>query len=99
MLHLRPDRSRANAPYRDRIEDDGRVLIYEGHDFAKNATTLIQNRSISRDTPLSRLRDELELRLGRRVPGPSACPSSSMNGDQRLTIFGRQTITSCSLEK
>jgi hypothetical protein len=36
--HLRPDCSvilmsrRTNAPYRDRIEDDGRVLIYEGHD-------------------------------------------------------------------
>lgn len=26
---------RTNAPYRDRIEDDGRVLIYEGHDVPK----------------------------------------------------------------
>ena len=37
-FRLRPDCSvllmsrRANAPYRDRIEEDGRVLIYEGHD-------------------------------------------------------------------
>ncbi|MCP4612707.1 MAG: HNH endonuclease [Planctomycetes bacterium] len=28
---------RANAPYRDRIEDDGSTLIYEGHDVPKNA--------------------------------------------------------------
>ena len=40
-FHLRPDRSvvlmsrRANAPYRDRVEADGRILIYEGHDLAK----------------------------------------------------------------
>jgi len=39
--HLRPDRSvilmsrRSNAPYRDRIEEDGRVLIYEGHDVSR----------------------------------------------------------------
>ena len=25
----------ANAPYRDSVEDDGRVLIYEGHDHPK----------------------------------------------------------------
>ena len=40
-FHLRPDRSvvlmsrRSNAPYRDRVEDNGRILIYEGHDMAK----------------------------------------------------------------
>ena len=28
---------RRNAPYHDRIEDDGRVLIYEGHDAPKSA--------------------------------------------------------------
>jgi hypothetical protein len=44
-FRLRPDRSvvlmgrRSNAPYRDRIEDDGRVLIYEGHDVAKTSGT------------------------------------------------------------
>ena len=27
---------RKNAPYVDRIEDDGRVLVYEGHDVPKN---------------------------------------------------------------
>jgi len=26
---------RSNAPYADRIEDDGRILIYEGHDISK----------------------------------------------------------------
>ncbi|MBU0692714.1 HNH endonuclease, partial [bacterium] len=26
---------RKNAPYNDRIEDDGRILIYEGHDIPK----------------------------------------------------------------
>jgi hypothetical protein len=37
-FHLRPDRSlilmsrRRNAPYRDQVEDEGRVIIYEGHD-------------------------------------------------------------------
>jgi hypothetical protein len=27
---------RRNAPYRDRIEDEGRVLIYEGHDVPRS---------------------------------------------------------------
>jgi hypothetical protein len=42
-FHLRPDRSvvlmsrRSNAPYRDQIEEGGRVLIYEGHDVAQTA--------------------------------------------------------------
>lgn len=27
---------RKNAPYADRIEDDGKILIYEGHDVPKN---------------------------------------------------------------
>jgi hypothetical protein len=27
---------RKNAPYSDRIEDDGKILIYEGHDVPKN---------------------------------------------------------------
>ena len=42
-FHLRPDRSvvlmsrRPNAPYRDRVEDNGRILVYEGHDVAKKA--------------------------------------------------------------
>ena len=39
--HLRGDFSvilvslRPNAPYADRVEDDGRILIYEGHDVPK----------------------------------------------------------------
>jgi hypothetical protein len=28
---------RANAPYRDRLEDSGTILIYEGHDQPKGA--------------------------------------------------------------
>jgi len=30
---------RPNAPYADRIEEDGTVLIYEGHDVSKTAVT------------------------------------------------------------
>ncbi|MFC2071300.1 hypothetical protein ACFLUU_01075 [Chloroflexota bacterium] len=39
--HLRGDISvilmslRPNAPYSDRVEDEGRILIYEGHDVPK----------------------------------------------------------------
>ena len=46
-FRLRPDSSvilmsrRANAPYRDRIEEDGCALIYEGHDVSR--TTLNPN--------------------------------------------------------
>ncbi len=42
-FRLRPDCSvilmsrRSNAPYKDRIEEDGRVLVYEGHDVARTA--------------------------------------------------------------
>jgi SAD/SRA domain/HNH endonuclease len=32
LMSLRP-----GAPYEDRVEDDGRVLIYEGHDVAKTS--------------------------------------------------------------
>jgi hypothetical protein len=32
LMSLRP-----NAPYRDRIEDAGRILMYEGHDVSKTA--------------------------------------------------------------
>jgi hypothetical protein len=43
-FHLRPDRSlilmsrRSNAPYRDRVEEEGRVIIYEGHDEPRTKT-------------------------------------------------------------
>ena len=30
---------RAGAPYADRVEDEGRILIYEGHDVARTAST------------------------------------------------------------
>ena len=44
-FRLRPDSSvilmsrRANAPYKDRIEEDGRALIYEGHDVLRTSFT------------------------------------------------------------
>ena len=31
---------RVNAPYADRVEEDGKVLIYEGHDIQKNHTKM-----------------------------------------------------------
>lgn len=40
-FHLRPNLSvllmsrRTNAPYKDRVEENGRVLIYEGHDASR----------------------------------------------------------------
>jgi hypothetical protein len=43
-FRLRPDRSlilmsrRPNAPYRDRVEEEGRVIIYEGHDEPRTKT-------------------------------------------------------------
>jgi hypothetical protein len=32
LMSLRP-----GAPYADRVEDEGRTLIYEGHDVARTA--------------------------------------------------------------
>ena len=31
--------TRKDAPYRDRVEDDGHTLVYEGHDAPRNATS------------------------------------------------------------
>ena len=45
--HLRGDMSvilmslRPNAPYSDRVEEDGRILMYEGHDVPKTKATPI----------------------------------------------------------
>jgi len=42
-FHIRPDCSlilmsrRSNAPYRDSVEEEGRVLIYEGHDVSRTS--------------------------------------------------------------
>src|SRR6266849_915602 len=42
-FRLRPNRSvilmsrRSNAPYRDNVQDNGRVLIYEGHDVPRTS--------------------------------------------------------------
>lgn len=44
-FHLRPNLSvllmsrRSNAPYRDRVEENGKVLIYEGHDAPRKHGT------------------------------------------------------------
>ncbi|MGB8493103.1 MAG: hypothetical protein WCE53_01765 [Candidatus Acidiferrum sp.] len=47
---------RANAPYRDRIKEDGRALIYEGHDVSR--TRLNPNPKLvdqPRKTPAGKL--------------------------------------------
>lgn len=36
--------TRKNSPYRDRIEEDGKVLIYEGHDQAKTDPFMVPKR-------------------------------------------------------
>lgn len=41
LMSLRP-----NAPYSDKIEEEGRILIYEGHDINK-----------TQDTPIPKLVD------------------------------------------
>jgi hypothetical protein len=52
-FHLRGDISvilmslRPNAPYADRVEEDGHVLIYEGHDVSK-----------TKDTPVPKIIDQ-----------------------------------------
>lgn len=51
--HLRGDISvilmslRRNAPYSDRVEEEGRILIYEGHDIPK-----------TKDTPIPKIIDQ-----------------------------------------
>lgn len=42
LMSLRP-----NAPYADKIEDDGRILIYEGHDVPR-----------TKDTPIPKIVDQ-----------------------------------------
>lgn len=42
---------RKNAPYADRIEDDGKVLIYEGHDVPRNIAQDPKSADQSRTTP------------------------------------------------
>jgi 5-methylcytosine-specific restriction endonuclease McrA len=52
-FHLRGDESiilmslRPNAPYTDGVEDNGRILIYEGHDVSK-----------TQDTPIPKIIDQ-----------------------------------------
>jgi 5-methylcytosine-specific restriction endonuclease McrA len=42
-FHIRPDCSlilmsrRSNAPYRDDVEEDGKVIVYEGHDVSRTS--------------------------------------------------------------
>jgi len=61
-LHLRPDRSvvlmsrRPNAPYRDRVEDNGRVLIYEGHDMRRSDEDIRAGRVVSHEEVKRQLR-------------------------------------------
>jgi len=39
---------RSGAPYADRIEDEGRILIYEGHDVARTANVAYPKKWINR---------------------------------------------------
>lgn len=39
---------RPGAPYADRVENDGRILIYEGHDVSRVPGVQIQRLLISR---------------------------------------------------
>lgn len=42
---------RKNAPYADRVEEDGKVLIYEGHDVPKNVSNTPKQVDQPRTTP------------------------------------------------
>lgn len=42
---------RVNAPYADRIEDDGKILIYEGHDVPRNLSSSPKTVDQPRYTP------------------------------------------------
>ncbi len=42
---------RKNAPYADRVEDNGKVLIYEGHDVPKNVSDTPKQVDQPRTTP------------------------------------------------
>jgi hypothetical protein len=81
-FHLRPHRSvilmsrRRNAPYRDQITEEGRVLIYEGHDVSKSkdypSPKLIDQ---PRNTPTHRLTQNglfekaaLNAKTGKQMP-------------------------------
>ncbi|MEJ2545795.1 MAG: hypothetical protein P8Y99_17160, partial [Calditrichaceae bacterium] len=46
---------RRNAPYADRIEDDGKILIYEGHDAPKNITKNPKSIDQPKKTPSGKL--------------------------------------------
>lgn len=82
-FHLRPNLSvvlmsrRANAPYRDNVEEAGRVLIYEGHDAPRKKGDL-DSKSIDqpRSTPRGKLTQNglfekaaSEAKAGHRSPG------------------------------
>lgn len=61
-FHLRPNLSvllmsrRSNAPYKDRVEENGRVLIYEGHDAPRK-----------QDAPDPKLVDQLRIVLAGKL--------------------------------
>lgn len=42
---------RKNAPYANRIEEDGKILIYEGHDVTHNLATYPKMVDQPRNTP------------------------------------------------
>ena len=87
--HLRPNCSvilmsrRSNAPYRDRIEENGRVLIYEGHDVSRHdgETRTRHPRGSPHFSPASfsdcnkTKAARSKVALGQSVPLPPSLPS------------------------
>jgi hypothetical protein len=81
-FHLRPDFSallmsqRSNAPYKDCTEENGRVLIYEGHDAPKKKGSadpkMVDQPRLTSNSRLTRNglfeRAALEAKRGERLP-------------------------------
>lgn len=110
-FHLRPDVSvllmsrRSNAPYEDSVREDGKVLIYEGHDASRtkdapDPKTVDQPRTTSNST-LTRNglfeRAAVEAKHGSRPPEVVAVYEKihvgiwAFNGFFRLTDCWQQT--------
>lgn len=85
---------RPNAPYRDRLEDGGTTLIYEGHDEPKSAA--YPNPKVV-DQPLktgvgSRTANSLQRR---RTLQPAAAARNGFASTKRFgRVFGRTTESS-----
>jgi hypothetical protein len=86
---------RANAPYRDRLEENGSILIYEGHDEPKSANaqdpkTLDQPQFTSKGRLLKTVTSMRLHKLIREVRGylsECACTRKSSTAFGRITVF------------